>query len=695
LNFDILTDYPLWFIAFCLLTGAAFAILLYYREKKNEYSNLLRWILAIIRSVAVAAIAFLLLNPLIISSANYTEKPVIVFAQDNSSSLIATPDSASFRSAYTKNTREFVSALENKFDVKTYSFGDKVEEGLKMDFDEKQTDLSALMDEIYNRFYQRNVGALIIASDGIYNRGLNPVYTQTPFNFPVYTVALGDTTPHLDVILNKVSYNRTAYLDNEFPIEIIAQGRECRGLSTDINLLKNGELIEKKSLRFNSDNDFKTVRFRVKATKPGLQKYSIRLTPLPDEISTENNRQDIYIDIQEGKQKILLLANAPHPDISAIRQAIESNINYQFDEFIVNDFDGVIDGYNLLILHGLPSIRNNLSALLNRAKAQNMPILYIITSQTQLSLFNDQSAGIAIEGARIIYNEATPYINDDFSLFSIDKKSKQIVESFPPLLSPYGKITQQPSASVLLYQKIGTVPTGEPLMLFNRTLDRKTAVILGEGVWKWRLKNFALKNDHEIFNDLISKTIQYLSLKVDKSFFRVFSKNSFTENEEIEFDAEVYNEIYELDNEPEVNFEIVNEEGTRFPYTFSKTSDAYYLNVGTYPEGSYNWTATVTSGNRQMRQTGQFTVTPLRIEKVNTVADHNVLFNLASKYGGQMVYPGQLDQLQRLITERNDIKPILYTQKKYSELLNKPWLLLIILGLISIEWFIRKRAGGY
>ena len=122
MNFNILTDYPVWFILLCLLAGAFYAFILYYREKRNEYSLSLRWILSVLRFVAVTLIAFLLLNPLVKSTSNYSEKPVIIFAQDNSSSLVTTPDSAAMKTTYVQNTKQVIDELEEYFEVLTYTF---------------------------------------------------------------------------------------------------------------------------------------------------------------------------------------------------------------------------------------------------------------------------------------------------------------------------------------------------------------------------------------------------------------------------------------------------------------------------------------------------------------------------------------------------------------------------------------------
>ncbi len=80
---------------------------------------------------------------------------------------------------------------------------------------------------------------------------------------------------------------------------------------------------------------------------------------------------------------------------------------------------------------------------------------------------------------------------------------------------------------------------------------------------------------------------------------------------------------------------------------------------------------------------------------MNTVANHGLLNNMASRHKGEMVYPRQLEQIEKLLAARDDLKTIVYTRKRYTDLVSFFPFLLLIVGLLSAEWFIRKRNGGY
>ena len=232
-------------------------------------------------------------------------------------------------------------------------------------------------------------------------------------------------------------------------------------------------------------------------------------------------------------------------------------------------------------------------------------------------------------------------------------------------------------------------------MFFSQTGDVKKGIICGEGIWRWRLQDFSDHDNANIFNELITKTAQYLSAKIDKSLFRVISKNNFYENESVEFDAEVYNDSYELINTPEVNISITNAEGKNFPFSFNKTNNAYRLDAGTFAVGNYRYEAQVKVGSKIYKEKGEFSVAALQVEITNTVADHQLLYALAKKSGGEMVYPSQVNKLADILNAREDIKPVSHSEKKLSDMINLKWIFFLILSLISIEWFIRKINGAY
>ncbi len=620
---------------------------------------------------------------------------MIIVAQDNSESMVIGKDSGYIKNDYTNKLNEVIDDLSKDFQVKTFTFGDKVAGGNNYNFKDKQTDISSLFDEMAVRYSNRNVGALVLASDGIFNHGLNPLYTSDQFRFPVYTLALGDTAMRRDVFISKVNFNRIAFLGNQFPIEVIVGANMCNGLQSTLTVSKGGTIVHSENITFTSNRYFQTFRLQLEAKKAGMQRYTIKLSDIDNEISTVNNVQDIFIDVLDSKQKILLLSTAPHPDISALRTAIESNYNYEVTEATINEYVGQIESFNLIIMHQLPDGGSKGNTYVARARENKIPVLFIVGTKTNLDQFNALNSGVRIETAQRSYNETLPVLNPEFTLFTLSEVSEKAFSNFPPLLTPFGEYNTSNSVNTLFFQQIGSLVTNYPLVYFIQTPDSKTGVIAGEGLWKWRLQDYLKNGNHNAFNEVITKMIQFLSVKVDKSFFKVEGENNFLENEPVVFDAEVYNQSYELINSNDVEMVITNSNGIDYPYGFGKTARAYQLNAGIIPVDNYTWKARVREGENIYTDNGTFTVSPLNIEAINTIADHNLLFQISQKTKGMMLYPDEVQTLPELLRNREDITTITYTDRKYSELINIPWIFGLILLLISLEWFIRKKGGSY
>jgi hypothetical protein len=689
---NLILEYPLWFIIFCALAGAGYSFLLYRKDKKFDESSL--WLIrtmTALRFLVVTILSFFLLSPLLKTLDRTVEKPVIIVAQDNSESIAVGKDSAFYKKEYKQNLQKLIDKLAAKYEVRTYSFADRIKELNTADsltFNEKQTDISSLFDEIETRYSNRNVGAIILASDGLYNKGSNPVYSSDKIKIPVYTIALGDTTIKKDLILSKVEHNRLAYLGNEFPMAIVINAKQLKGKTATLTVSKGGINLFTQNVNLNSDAFTSTVNVLLQAKEVGLQHYKISLSSFPEEVSTSNNVQDVFIDVLDARQKILILADAPHPDVAALKESIEANQNYEVESYTLDNFDKPLKKYNLVILYQLPNAHNPATKTIAELNAAAIPV-WAFSGATTL-LRSDLSLSSSSKT-----NECEPILDPNFPLFTISDELQKGSKDFPAVVCPFATTPIATGSNALMYQRIGIVDTKTPLMFFNTVGDNKVAIFTGEGIWRWRLQNFAANNNHKIFDEFVSKTVQYLSVKVDKSFFKVLGKNNFFENEPIELEAEVYNESYELINDPEVTITIINSDNKKFPFSFSKTTNAYRLNAGMMPVGEYKYEAKVKVAEKIYTQRGEFSISPLQVELVNTVADHQLLYSLSKKHDGEMVYPNELEKLSTQLNAREDIKSVSYSEKKLTDLINVKGVFFLILTLLSLEWFMRKRSGAY
>ena len=436
------------------------------------------------------------------------------------------------------------------------------------------------------------------------------------------------------------------------------------------------------------------IKTKLEAEVIGLQKYTVKVSALKDEPNLLNNEKDFYIDVLDGRQRILLLTEAPHPDINAIKSAITQNENYELNVAYFNEFKGQVSDYNLLIFYQIAANATQ-DKLLKEAKENRVASLFIAGTSSNLFALNSQDIGLVIDSKSQQMNQVTASFNEGFPLFKISEETHSALSKMPPLLAPFGEYKQTDQNFVLLSQQVGSVKTNNPLLSFSEKEGRKMAYLTAEGLWRWRIADYAANMNHHAINELIVKTVQFLAVKADKSYFRISHDESFYENESFRIDAQLYNESYELTNEPEINFELTSDEGLEFSYTFSRNNEAYFLNISGLPVGNYSYISKTKLGSKELQEKGQFTIKARQLEAQQTIANHNLLFQLAENSGGELIYPQNLLQVIDKIKSKEEIASVAFQEEEIEDIINLKWIFFLIIALLSLEWFARKRAGAY
>jgi hypothetical protein len=665
----------IWHIC-CVLIGFVIALLTYFKHKSNSnITKSLFYFLFFTRFLFTALICYLLLNIFFKSTTNKTQQPVIIVAVDKSESIISSKDSLILKNTLIKNIENLKSNLSQQFEVKLIEFGDKSTSVNILDnnFNLKKTNIDELFLKIENDYANLSIGALVLFSDGIYNEGSNPIYQTKKIDYPIYSVAVGDTTEFLDASIQKINHNSIAYLGNIFPIDVHIISKKLLGKELQVTLSKDGKSISSKKININQNNLFSSISFTAEALKPGIQKYDVLITVFDEEKNKLNNYSHFLIDVIDNKEKILIVANSPHPDIAAIKSVLDELGTFEINYTLINEIKTSLKEYSSIILHGGNEATNAL--VVKESIKNSIPVFYILTSEK-------------VSYART--NEVTPVIDKNFNSFVISSELKSFIDAFPAVNSPFGNYNENTGDAVLFKQKIGSVETNNPLLFFKEINGLKSGYFYGDGLWRWKLREFAENQNNNLFNELILKSVQYLTVKNDKSFFRVKAPKIINENESIEFGAEVYNKSYELVNTEDVLLSVTNNQNKKYQFTFNKLGNAYQLNIGELPIGEYSYKAQTKLGAESFIKEGSFIIKPLVTEKINTVANHQLLYQLALTTNGKFLNFSQINEISNLIKTNQTIKPITYSENNTNQLINFKWIIVVIVSLMALEWYLRK-----
>ena len=674
-----------WLWLIIPITAALVFWLYFYRSREEEWTQRLKVILSTVRWTVIFVLCLLLLIPNLIRLIEEVERPRLVVYTDESVSV-------------PKEEREQVHAwldrveesLSERYEVRHMPFGAQaVHEGSASSVDTLYTDLGAVMSSVNEDFYGENIGAVVVASDGIQNKGLDPRYVPLNSGARVFTLSLGDTSILADIELSQLLNNRLAFLDNQFEIKARISADKMAGQVSRVRLLHDGEELAQQTLNIDDPSFSKEISFITTADKVGLNKYIVAIDILDLEKNRLNNSADAYIEVLDNRTTVQIIAKAPHPDVALIKRSIEKNDQYEVDVTLLKDWDGRTATADLFILHGLPTDANDLNHV-HRIRTDAKPVFCIVTPTVSFRHFNAMDLGLTVEARQFQSDAVSGAVNKDFNLFNVDGEVR--LNRYPPMQAPFGNFLLNSEHQVLLRQQVGNIATDKPLACYTMKDGIKAGFVLGEGLWKWNLFEASIDETHWT-EQWIQKSVQYLAIRQKRTRLNVTAPQQVEEREEVVVLAEYYNQSYELNNEPEVFLSVLDSAGNVIDYQFRQTSNAYRLSLGALPPGEYAWTSEVTVENETFEESGTFTVIENRSEYVNYVANHALLRDLSDKKGGKMFQLADADALTADLSQLESAKPLIHTFKEWSSLIEWEWLMILLVLIISAEWFVRKYTG--
>lgn len=669
---QLLFDYPWYGVLLCLLAGVAYAWWMY---RKGVHLLLKGWqgVLAGLRFMTVALIALLLMAPVVKRKVGERQRPLVVVARDVSQSVKGLPHQVpdSWYASLGKHSSEL--------DIVVDTFGGAT------------TDIAAELNSIADRYAGRNLGAVVLASDGIYNQGLNPTSVTLPV--PVYSIALGDTTHYRDAAIANVRYNHTAWLDAQFPIEVTIKSYRLKGSRATLTVSQGGRKLFAQPIDYTADDFSTTIPISLQADRAGVQCYTLTIAPCRGEHTSANNSCTIAVEVIDGHRKVAIVAAAPHPDVAALRQAIESDPNYEVEVMLPSTCNAAkVRDCSLLILHNIPSTVSGSAGL----TFPPLPTIHILGAQTDLARFNAQHCGLEVIARSRKQDEVSAAFNRSFALFGFDESLAQILEQLPPLSAPFGEYRLMGGAHTLFSARIGTLATGRPLIAFCQQGGTRHAFVVGEGLWRWRLHEFQMTGNHAAFDELVGKMVTYTAMQGGHERFRITSPQLFRQDETVVVEAELYDDNFEPVNNVEAMLTLLPPatkgiaKAKSSQYSFVPSGTGYSLTLGTLAPGVYRYTATTTLAGQRFAASGSFAVEQLNLEQLNLVADHTLLGTLAKGSGGEMIYPADIDRLLPMIVQRDDLHTLIHSHTRYVSLLNLPLIFILLVLLLGAEWALRK-----
>ncbi len=684
-SFHLSFEYSAWWLLPIVLVSFGLAWLFY--SGPTSWSKREKQFLGTLRFLALFFLLTLLLNPTLNFVASHKEKPLFPLLVDNSTSV---PLVMKNIPEIKKTIASIKKTLEkNGFDVPVFVFDEELSKLDSLSFSHGSSDLVKLLGQGEKSLTKAQNAHMVLVTDGIFNSGASPDFQY--YHSHIISLGLGDTIPRKDIALKSVQNNSVAFLGNKFTMRVEVKSNGYKGQETEI-LLKGSKnnLLEKQKITMLEDNWHGQIDFAVPAYEKGYQRYTIEIPPLRGESNLINNKLTTYVDVVDDRENILLVSPSPHPTIKAIRAALSKTENIQFDLLIPGYEEPKPKTYDVIILHDCL-----LSTWADARKytKESTSILYIVGSQSDLAKFNAENGIVQVPNQQQI-DQINPALNPSFAKFKLNENMGSLFSKLPPVEVPFGEIKVKTGTEILLYQQVSGVTSPNPLFLFGQT-TRKTGVLLTDGLWLWHLHEFMANGNAQLTDELISKTIQYLSSKEDKRKFRIYShQKEYFEGEPAQIEIELYNDLYEKVYNQKAVLQIQSANGQHKKYDFSPSQGNTALWVPSLPPGVYKVNATTQYAGKQHTAYAEFVVKERQLEALDLQANFPLLRQLGTQTKGDFFPWSRRTQLLEKIENMKAI-PIWKSAETKRELIDETWYYLLLFLLIATEWTARRYTGGY
>jgi len=674
-----MTTNTILLILFSLVIASVLSFYQYiYKAKNKSKVNLF---LAFLRFLTFFGIALLLINPMITRNTLEIIKIPLPIVVDNSSSIVALNAKETTLGLYRKLISN--AALQDKFDVQSFQFDSEFQSSESFSFKGTQTNLDAVAKNLKS-IYKNVAFPTVIITDGNQTSGNDYVYSFDATN-KVYPLVVGDTTTFLDLKINQLNVNKYAFYKNKFPVEAFLQYSGSKSITANFNITQGNSVLSKQSISFSPSKKTAIVNLLLPANKVGLQVYKASITSKEKEKNTYNNAKNFAVEVMDQKTNVAIVSAINHPDIGTLKRAIETNAQRKVTIFKPNDINSLQD-YNILILYQPTA---EFKSVFEKNKLAGINMFIITGTNTDFTFLNQQQNNLVFK----MSGQKEDYLsefNSQFNLFAIDNIG---FENFPPLQNPFGTLSTNGNVSVLLSSKIRNINTNSPLLAFTENQGKRSAFLLGENSWKWRLKSHIDNQSFDKYDVFIDKIIQFLVSNSSKKSLVVEHESFYNSGEAIEITAQSFNKNYEFDEKARLTISVTNTKNQQTKnYDLLKGNNSYKVNLDGLSAGNYDFS--VKELNSKTAYSSHFEILDFDIEKQFVNPDVEKLTQLASQTQGKVHYPNQVvDALIKILLESDDYKAVQKNIVTKTPLIDWVWLLVLIAISLASEWFIRKYNG--
>ncbi len=729
------TALPGWTLV--VIAAAILAVAVFAYARARSLSTPRRTLLIALRACALSLVVLCLLRPMVAVTPAQRDSGVIAVLVDQSRSMgLRDADGLSrLERAAAVIQQGLLPSLSSRWRVETWLFGDGVRDArdVAMAPTADRSDLAGAVTTAVERLRGRSLAGLVVLTDGARTDRANLADIGSQAGVPIVTIGIGRTDGR-DIAVRSVTPSESRLDATLVDLTVAAESRQLAG-PVDMRLLQDGRVVARRSIDPGPGGAIRAL-FTVAPGRQAPTLYTVNVSPKDGELTEANNQVSVLVPPPGRRRRVLVLQGAPGFEHTFLTRAWGEDPSLDVDSVVRKGRDE--RGADTFFVQAAGSRSETLASGFPATK----PALYAYDvvalanldaralGRVQLEWLRDfvaeRGGGLLTLGARSLdaqaiadspIEEVLPLRPGDsgsvvraaatrggsgervrltadgrrhplMRIAASDDDSGKRWAALPTLAAHVRLGAARPGASILATAE-GQGGALDPVIAVQRFGAGRAMVFAGEASWRWKMLMPANDGSYDRF---WRQAARWLSAEAPDAV-AVDASSVTPDDDEVTLAVDARDASFVPAADANVTVKVENPDGTSAAQTATLVDPArgrFEARISARAAGIYRAHIEAMRNGTSLGATDvPWLVGGTDAELADPRLDAIGLRRLAEGSGGAYLTPDRAAEAGRFLLARNAGRaPI-----EWRDAWHRGWVFLMIVGLVCVEWTLRRQWG--
>jgi hypothetical protein len=697
-----------WLILVLATVGVGALGLWAYRFSIPPLPMLARRALTALRVVALAALLWLLAQPVLERTVSGGARLAVLIDRSRSMDLPSSPGGPTRARAADRVLSDLERAWQGRASIDVLPFATRLASDSSRTIERGSTAIGDALNELATSPEGQRASGVVVVSDGAVNAGDDPVTAARTLGIPVHTVVVGSSRIPDRAIIG-IDASSEAQVGHATPVRVHVASTEERGTRIAVRVLEDGRELARATVLAPGPGQEAVAEMRVTPLRPGLALWNASADSLPGEITAANNTRGVAIEVAPGRIGIAFLSSGLNWDATFVHRALAGDSSLEVGSWVRErgTWTGLDRGKRGEI-PGPATLRGRAVVILDAiAPAEISPgfdqamVEFVHAGGAVMAIGGPAPGLMRLRAGRFGHELAlatssassssgspvpAPEAREALAWDDDPARGEQAWRAAAPLaeLAP----VRVGAGDRVLVQSSGN---GPPL-LFTRRMGRGQVLLVnGTGLWRWSLSghdDLTTERGRRLWRNLthwLAEPVQGEPLRIRPERWLASS------GEPVRLFATLQDDQFRPVSGASVEGEVTDAKGRARRVEFTpRAAGSYVTEVAGLAPGRYRVSARASRGGSGLgRASSEFGVDAWSLEEARTLPDSVTLAAMSLASGGRVSGAEDVRSWARSLTTR----ALTRGRTESARLWESPWAFGAIVGALSVEWIWRRRRG--